>query len=554
MNSRILPLALALATSPALAEETHGSEAVFQYGGPLDGISEEVMRETVFVLDGQGMCGLAFPHAKELSMENASFIRSTPDGTWCADWPHQFLGKTKDGRSAFAEVVIDGEAQSCYITATYNASYPDALEFDSDGKSRSVETVSLPSVRAQNGALTQMILCKDLKPLLEVENEPIPEEGQVPQKDHTSEVVHESEGLPVFARASYLPTWSGFADGSLQYREGMLEGMPGLPPLRFQVQAGTEPLHFAPCLAAGIEAGGSFAESGSGLTNIGGLVEVKAWKILDIGLSGGAHWEPSEPEAEALQGIPYMALGVRHDFPVVGPLSCGVGVLGEQVFPQGFDFQRGMFALGGEFGCAWEGHVSMPTVGREEDSTQLHFVLMSGPSLELPNDRGPTQVKLGEAQRLREEMGAHAKNQRWSAVEKAFDQIPETERTYNDYYQAAFSARDVGDVALMLSRLQKAQMISNTQEVQDWIRDVELNYAYVRLDETVSGKPEFLFVSSFDPNQRHALDFAKGQYEAEGSFEGFLPIGVQVTLGGVPLPPLKPYGEQKAVQVLTLED
>lgn len=520
MNRKILPLALLALTDPALAEEptptVERKEVMFPTGGLFEGISDEILERTVYVIEGYGKCDVAFSEAKEAASAG-SVIRSdfnNPD-KWCIQWPHHYIGETTDGKMAFAELALKGrEPESCFVTATYNAKFSDAFVSSSESSLTSLEVVQLPSIASGD---TKMMLCSDVGPLLAQESAVEPPKsvevaGGVPQGgvDHGNA----SEGLPVFARASYLPTWAGIADGSLQYREGLVEGMPGLPPARFQFQLGAEPLSFASWLGAGAEVGVSFAESGSGLTNVGGLVEVKAGKIVDLGLSGGAHWEPSEPEAEALKGIPYMALGVRHDFDVKGGFSCGVGMVAEQTFPQGFDFQPGMFALGGELGCAYEGHISLPNlnVARHEKETQAPVV--------------PVAPVVPPVSVLESEPVAQAPVEGESTLAEG-ESTSETERTSVQAWAEYLEADQGGNALRALELLKEAKALGSQEASLDAeIERLERDFGRVTLKGSTYGGVRWVVGSNIDSKKdKKYLDFALAQLNATGEFDGLLPLG-----------------------------
>lgn len=499
MNPKSAPLLLALVTTaPALAEEpvvssrsaeTATTEDVFQYGGPLAPISDEILRQTVFIISDRGQCDLSFLRAKD-SAESGSYIRPAMEGKWCADWPHTFLGRTDDGRVAFQELSKSGELsgpQSCYITTIYNETHPDALMFDPKRMSFStVRTVSLPSPDFNKGALTQMIFCSDLEPLLK------PAEGPAPEQVDVSET-HEPSGLTVSVRLSYVPTWSGVFDGSWQYREGLVEGAPAFPPARFQLQTGVKPL---PWLEMGLEGGGAFAGSGSGLTHVGAFADVDS-KLFEVGLAGSpfnSHWEPSEPHAEALQGTPYAALVLRRGFSVSEHFACGGGFGAEQIFPQGFDVQPGMTSLFVDLGCGYETHVPL---------SQRKKTTPAAPTPPV-NAQAPEVSETPEA-----------------------PEAPEVARTSEQAWVEYLQADENGNAMLALELLYEAKQLGSQEEkLNAEIQRLERGFGRVTFkgESHITSITWIRYESYSSENQRY-FTFVDNALKATGSFEGLLPVG-----------------------------
>jgi hypothetical protein len=157
------------------------------------------------------------------------------------------------------------------------------------------------------------------------------------------------------------------------------------------------------------------------------------------------------------------------------------------------------------------------------------------------------EVEDAEHIRLTEEMRRLSKRNAWKGVEAAFVEL-ETLRDkrdvaldYEDYWLGAQSARAMGDINAVYSRLKLAAKVEGSREVIEWLSDLDANYGQVDLEskkkEPVTLEPAAM---PFAPDQRAAIEAAQAQISEEGEYEGLLPTGqysfgpeaLQVQAGG----------------------
>ncbi len=149
---------------------------------------------------------------------------------------------------------------------------------------------------------------------------------------------------------------------------------------------------------------------------------------------------------------------------------------------------------------------------------------------------GPTAVDAAEHVRLGEEMERLSKRNAWKGVEAAYQDmlgLNGVELTYDDHFLAAQAARALGNAGDVVDRLEAAQAIDVTDEVTEWLGDLERNYSGVRLgvDSKYKGDSTLkVAVMPFAPDQRAAIDTAMAQIAETGSYDGPLPAG-EYTLG-----------------------
>ncbi len=159
----------------------------------------------------------------------------------------------------------------------------------------------------------------------------------------------------------------------------------------------------------------------------------------------------------------------------------------------------------------------------------LGLTLMSTPvHAEDPEPLTPTQDQLAERNRIADEMRKLAKRGVWSGVERKYRQLLNMGIALNagDHLQAAYAAREKGDLNRVYERLQLAAATEGTQEIIDWLYDIDHNYGRVTLLADRKGTAKLVAVAMpLDPNQRKAVEAAIEMARQTGGFEGLLPRG-----------------------------
>ena len=145
----------------------------------------------------------------------------------------------------------------------------------------------------------------------------------------------------------------------------------------------------------------------------------------------------------------------------------------------------------------------------------------------------PEQLK-AEHTRITIEMKSLSERQIWVGVERKFNSMLELEidPSFEDLLMAAQAARGVGDVKTTNARLKRAAKFQQTEEITDWIWDIDQNYGHVEI-LGVPNKHRELYevVAMFAPDKRQAVHFAKTTLEETGAFVGLLPHGEYVVMG-----------------------
>lgn len=140
----------------------------------------------------------------------------------------------------------------------------------------------------------------------------------------------------------------------------------------------------------------------------------------------------------------------------------------------------------------------------------------------------------GEHVRLSEEMGRLAGRTAWRGVDRAYRAIELLERkglvlSYENHYQGAQAARELGSINNVYRRLLRAGSIEKTQDVENWLADINANYGLVELVVPDRFKSEIvLSVAQMPlfPDQRTTIGQAQTQLaDVRASYNGLLPIG-----------------------------
>jgi hypothetical protein len=147
--------------------------------------------------------------------------------------------------------------------------------------------------------------------------------------------------------------------------------------------------------------------------------------------------------------------------------------------------------------------------------------------------RSPEQIE-AEHTRITTEMKGLAERQIWVGVERKFIAMLdlEIEPHFQDLLMAAQAARGVGDVKSTNERLKRAAKFQQTEEITDWIWDIDQNYGHVEILGVPNKNRElYEVVAMFAPDKRQAVQFAKTTLEDSGTFVGLLPHGEYVVMG-----------------------
>lgn len=323
-------------------------------------------------------------------------------------------------------------------------------------------------------------------------------------------------------------------------------------------------------LYLGVDADARFAD-GWGLSDLEGVIGYDQGRIaLDLGV--GTYWDVldgNRPNTN-MDGVPHVSIDLRvqpfHESSKLHPLV--VGASWGTTLPQGGylhpAFMDAHVAVGAEFDLKWP-NISSGTRVKAESAPQnevsAHFNVRTRPlksKLLLPTGM-PDDWERSELRRLTEEMHKLAARTAWPAVETDFqkliagDRLKDLPLTHQAYMDGAEAARALGDMTAAYERVRLAGLADGKVE-QAWLAEVEANYAYVELKESLPGNPEFICTKPpFAPDARAAYVVIVDKVNASGHYEGLLPLEAEFSWGGVPLPVLKPLSVAKEVQVITLE-
>jgi len=142
------------------------------------------------------------------------------------------------------------------------------------------------------------------------------------------------------------------------------------------------------------------------------------------------------------------------------------------------------------------------------------------------------EVEDAEHIRLTEEMRRLSKRNAWKGVEAAYLELEvlrdkrDVALEYEDYWLGAQSARAMGDINAVYSRLKLAAKVDGSREVIEWLSDLDANYGQV---DIASKKKEDVALAPaampFAPDQRAAIEAAQALVVEEGEYAGLLPKG-----------------------------
>jgi len=140
--------------------------------------------------------------------------------------------------------------------------------------------------------------------------------------------------------------------------------------------------------------------------------------------------------------------------------------------------------------------------------------------------------------RLSEEMRKLATRNAWRGVEASYQKMLELEKkgvtlSAEDHLLGVQAARQLGSVYDVYLRLQAANTVAPSPDLQGQIANIEANYGLVKLDVDDKFKGEFPFKPErmpMDPFKRTAIETAQKQVAEQRKFIGMLPHG-RYTLG-----------------------
>ncbi len=147
---------------------------------------------------------------------------------------------------------------------------------------------------------------------------------------------------------------------------------------------------------------------------------------------------------------------------------------------------------------------------------------------------GAKDAASAEHVRLSEEMNRLAGRAAWRGVDRAYRSMEPLEKkgvglTYDNHYRGAEAARELGSINNVFRRLLRAQAVDNTQDVDNWLADINANYGRVelvvperyKLDVTLDVAQMPLF-----PDQRTTIGQAQNTLtEERRTYDGLLPVG-----------------------------
>ncbi len=151
-----------------------------------------------------------------------------------------------------------------------------------------------------------------------------------------------------------------------------------------------------------------------------------------------------------------------------------------------------------------------------------------------PSARAGTRDE-GELMRIMEDLEGLAERQVWNGVDRNYVKLLELEDVAiprDIHLTGAAAARALGDMNAAYERLERANAIERTEEVDGWLQEIRETYAKVELvlepARSVALSAEAM---PFDPSQRQTVERAIEAMREDGYFLGLLPEGVYY-LGG----------------------
>ncbi len=601
-----LPLALVLLgglSAPAAAQAT--SDVFAQDGGDLRTVPKDTLDKVHFVIQDAGSCGNYEGAAQQVA---AGYEVMKVGAGYCAFYPLDFVLETPDRNFVFREV-FQAESggtpvpQTCYQGHFYAGTLPRV-----NPQTGLPETmVILPTDLTNDGRLVRLPSCPP-EPVVA----PLPPATPVAVLPNATVVVEKpvierpvrdpkprKEPTP-FHFPKIKPPHAAFVgragvgagnESFSQYNIGLTEVGDQTPRPSLGGDFAWTPMG----VDHGVYLGGTtdfvFGATGSGWDRSGGMVGWRQGPValdLRVGVSG----EPGDlPDAQALDGVPYGALGFALERPM--PKLPGELVFAAQL---GVDFIRlpnvdatDMYAT---LSVAWQGggEFNFPertprpeaavAVVEEEGPKVLKYTQSYGPvytlaEVAVPAETAGAEVKKGEVVRLSEElhnglMGSGDHPQRPAAVSYATyrallsKNYPLSRRTYLEGYQAA---RTLGELQVAREALvlamdtaptssEAADTSLSAEALQSSIDEIDNSYGFVHLEVPRSvmkkySDAELMTVLGLTypvpPDQREVVASALEVLKETGEYEGFFPLAAATAFMVVP------YKTEQRVQVFTAQ-
>ena len=156
------------------------------------------------------------------------------------------------------------------------------------------------------------------------------------------------------------------------------------------------------------------------------------------------------------------------------------------------------------------------------------FVAMAHASVPVPEETEVTATDQAEADRLSDDIRSLAERQVWTGVERMYVQATALGAILpaDIHLTGAYAARERGDLIAVYRRLTRSAEIKPSQEVVDWLWDLDHNFGRVQLVADRKGTAVLEAKQMpLDPNRRQAVAEAIRQSKDSGSFKGLLPRG-----------------------------
>lgn len=121
-----------------------------------------------------------------------------------------------------------------------------------------------------------------------------------------------------------------------------------------------------------------------------------------------------------------------------------------------------------------------------------------------------------------------AKVGNWPAVERSFVRLEAMgfPHTFKVLVNAAYSAREIGDIALAKERLHAARTLEADKAVDEWLWSIQQEYAPLMVAADLTDNYRLIpGAMPFSPEHRRAVEFAVEKVEEDGRFDGLLPKG-----------------------------
>ena len=160
---------------------------------------------------------------------------------------------------------------------------------------------------------------------------------------------------------------------------------------------------------------------------------------------------------------------------------------------------------------------------------------MFGRASDAPLTEAERQLAAAEHVRISDEIVLNVERQRWSAVERSFQELAKRglEPTRQDYVHASTASRALGDMQAAHDRLRLATAGDEPpRQLVEQLRAIDANFGSVELVAHGAKNTELVPEEMpFDVDQRTAVQTAAQRVAKEGRYTGMLPRGGYVFAG-----------------------